>query len=50
MAFTNIKKVGGGSKGVTIHPLLLEEAEMKLGDDVKITVKGKKIIIEKVEV
>jgi antitoxin component of MazEF toxin-antitoxin module len=40
----------GNSLGVNIHPLTLKAVGIKEDDVVLISVKGKKIIIEKVEV
>lgn len=37
-------------RSVTIHPNQLEVAGIKVGDEVEVYVKGKKIIIEKKEV
>ena len=40
----------GNSLGVNIHPLVLKQANIEEGDEVIITNKGKKIIIEKAKV
>ena len=46
-----IKKLveNGRTTTVSIHPLQLEQLGWNLGDKVDVTVKGKKIIIEKKE-
>ncbi len=49
MAVGTIKKLGGGSKGLRINPYVLEEMGLDLDDQVHYRVKGKKIIIEKIE-
>ncbi len=38
----------GNSLGVNIHPFILNQVGIKENDEVHITFKGKKIIIEKV--
>jgi antitoxin component of MazEF toxin-antitoxin module len=38
----------GNSLGVNIHPIILKSVGIVENDDVLVTVKGKKIIIEKV--
>jgi len=40
----------GNSLGVNINPLILQQTGIKENDEVYITFKGKKIIIEKVKI
>jgi antitoxin MazE len=39
----------GNSQGLRFTKVILEEADMKVGDAVRVSVKGRKIVIEPVE-